>query len=190
MVYSTSYDKNADRQIPDRADRSPPDFLVPGRDLRYRSGIQQYRGMVALDSGRRAAAQGPAVLSPAGGEFGIRIRRLCLGAEPVARRYRRADPALAGRRDLRQGQVRRLPPAQSLAELAFAPGRVIKQKRRPKQAPFQPRERNYFAAGLAAAPAGCWASSLARASAARFCNSSCSFFWVSSKTFGSVGGPS
>src|SRR5258707_10811264 len=74
MVYSTTYDKNADRQIPDRADRSPPDFFVPGRDLRYRSGIQQHRGMVAFHSGGRPAAQGPAVLSPAGGEFGIGIR--------------------------------------------------------------------------------------------------------------------
>src|SRR4029079_5962720 len=49
LVYSTIYDKNADRQISDRADRSPPDFFIPGRDLRYRSGIQQYRGMVAFD---------------------------------------------------------------------------------------------------------------------------------------------
>jgi len=48
MVYSTTYDKNPDRQIPDRADRPPPDFFVPGRDLRYRSGIQQHRGVVAL----------------------------------------------------------------------------------------------------------------------------------------------
>src|SRR6202040_4019359 len=49
----------------------------------------------------------------------------------------------------------------------------------------------YFAAGLAAAaPLGGLASSRLRASSARFCNSSCSFFWVSSNTFGSVGGPS
>src|SRR5436309_1704021 len=65
MVYSTAYDKNPDRQIPDRADRSPPDLFVPGRDLRHRSGIQQYRGMVAFDPRGRPAAQGPAVLSPA-----------------------------------------------------------------------------------------------------------------------------
>src|ERR1700712_5010980 len=91
MVYSTTYDKNADRQIPDRADRSPPDFFIPGRDLRYRSGIQQHRGMVALHPGGRPAAQGPAVLSSARREFRIRIRRLRFGAEPVARRFRRAD---------------------------------------------------------------------------------------------------
>src|SRR4051794_8252188 len=117
MVYSTTYDKNADRQIPDRADRSPPDFFVPGRDLRYRSGIQQHRGMVALDSGGRPAAQGPAVLPSARREFRIRIRRLRLRAEPVARRFRRADPALAGRRDFRQGQIRQLSAAQSFTEL-------------------------------------------------------------------------
>jgi heat shock protein HspQ len=51
--------------------------------------------------------------------------------------------------------------------------------------------RSYFAAGLAgAAPAGWVASSFLRASSARFCNSSCSFFWVASNSFGSVGGPS
>src|SRR3977135_2652230 len=30
MVYSTRYDKDADRQISDRTDRSPPDLFVPG----------------------------------------------------------------------------------------------------------------------------------------------------------------
>src|ERR1700709_2425030 len=97
MVYSTSYDKSADRQISDRADRPPPDLFVPGRDLRYRSGIQQYRGMVVIDSRGRPAAQGPAVLSPARREFGIGIRRLRFRAESVARRFRRTDPAFAGR---------------------------------------------------------------------------------------------
>ena len=49
----------------------------------------------------------------------------------------------------------------------------------------------YFAAALGAAPAPDWvASSFLRVSSARFCSSSCSFFWVSSNTFGSVGGPS
>src|SRR3954447_6784179 len=121
MVYSTTYDKNPDRQIPDRTDRSPPDLFVPRRDLRYRSGIQQHRGMVALDPGGRPAAQGPALLSSARREFRIRIRRLCLGAEPVAGRFRRTDPALAGPRDFRQGQIRQLPAAQSLAELIRRP---------------------------------------------------------------------
>src|ERR1700732_2353889 len=51
---------------------------------------------------------------------------------------------------------------------------------------------SYFAAGAGAAAVGeGWvASSFLRASSARFCSSSCSFFWVSSNCFGSVGGPS
>jgi hypothetical protein len=69
MVYSTSYDKSADRQVSDRTDRPPPDLFLPGRDLRYRSGIQQYRGMVAVDPRGSPAAQGPAVLSSARREF-------------------------------------------------------------------------------------------------------------------------
>src|SRR5665213_3782949 len=117
MVYSTTYDKNADRQVSDRTDRPPPDFFVPGRDLRYRSGIQQYRGMVVVDPRRRPASQGSAVLSSARRKLGIRIRRLRFRAEPAARRNRRADPAFAGRRDFRQGQDGRLSPAQSVAEL-------------------------------------------------------------------------
>src|ERR1700694_2367839 len=117
MVYSTRYDKSADRQISDRTDRPSPDLFVPGRDLRYRSGIQQYRGMVVVDPRGCPASQGSAVLSSARREFGIGIRRLRLRAEPVARRFRRADPAFAGRRDFRRGQIGRLSPAQSLAEL-------------------------------------------------------------------------
>src|ERR1700755_2833824 len=72
LVYSTRHDQSANRQIPDRTDRPPPDIFVPGRDLRYRSGIQQYRGMVAFHSRRRAAAQGPAVLPSARREFRVR----------------------------------------------------------------------------------------------------------------------
>src|ERR1700687_2530926 len=117
MVYSTRYDKSADRQISDRTDRPSPDLFVPGRDLRYRSGIQQYRGMVVVDSRGRSAPQGSAVLSFARRKFGIGIRRLRLRAESFARRFRRADPAFAGRRDFRQGQIGRLPPTQPLAEL-------------------------------------------------------------------------
>src|SRR6266850_511349 len=120
MVYSTRYDKSADRQISDRTDRPPPDLLVPGRDLRYRSGIQQYRGMVVVDPRRCPASQGSAVLSSARREFGIGIRRLRLRAEPIARQFRRADPAFASRRDFREGQVGQLPPAQSFAELNCA----------------------------------------------------------------------
>src|SRR5258708_11860838 len=120
MVYSTRYDKSANRQISDWADRTAPDLFVPGRDLRYRSGIQQYRGMVVVDSRRGPAAQGSAVLSSAGREFRNRIRRLCFRTKPFARRFRRADPAFASRRDFRQGQIRQLPPAQTLAELTQA----------------------------------------------------------------------
>src|ERR1700739_951504 len=50
LGYSTRHDQSAYRQISDRADRAPPDIFVPGRDLRHRSGVQQYRGMVAVDS--------------------------------------------------------------------------------------------------------------------------------------------
>src|SRR5216684_2950706 len=69
MVYSTRYDKSPDRQISDRTDRPSPDLFVPGRDLRYRSGLQQYRGMVVVDPRGDAASQGSAVLSSARREF-------------------------------------------------------------------------------------------------------------------------
>src|SRR6185295_15419772 len=143
--------------------------------------------MVVVDPRGRSASQGPAVLSPARGKFGIRIRRLCLRTKPAAGRFRRTDPAFAGGRDLREGQVRRLPPAQSIAELA---SNLFRQRKRRLSGAFLFVERRgaYFAAGLApAAPA---ASSFFRCSSARFCSSSCSFFWFSSNTFGSVGGPS
>src|SRR5262245_58036884 len=128
MVYRRSYDQSAYRQVSDRADRPPPGVFVPGRDFRHRSRVQQHRGMVAVDSGRGAAAQGPAVLSLARGKFRDGIRRLCLRAESAARRFRRADPPFAGRRDLCEGQVRRLPSAQPIVELGDISG---KQKRRP-----------------------------------------------------------
>src|SRR4029450_5940888 len=120
MVYSTRYDKNADRQISDRTDRPPPDLFVPGRDLRYRSGVQQYRGMVVVDPRGRPTSQGSAVLSSARREFRIGIRCLRFRAEPSARQFRRTDPAFASRRDLREGQIGRLSPAQSVAELRHA----------------------------------------------------------------------
>src|SRR6478752_2253737 len=118
MVYSTRHDQSAHRQISDRADCPPPGVFVPGRDFRYRSGIQQYRGVVVVDPRGGPAPQGSAVLSPARGKFGVRIRRLCLRAKPAAGRFRRADPAFAGRRDFREGQGGRLSSAQSVAELA------------------------------------------------------------------------
>src|ERR1700709_2450869 len=117
MVYSTRYDKSAYRQVSDRTDRPSPDFFVPGRDFRYRSGIQQYRGMVVVDPRGSPASQGSAVLSSACREFRIRIRRLRLRTESAARRFRRADPAFAGRRDFREGQVGRLSAPEPLAEL-------------------------------------------------------------------------
>src|SRR5487761_1957818 len=122
MVYSTRYDKSAYRQISDRTDCSSPDFLFPGRDFRYLFGIQQHRGMVVIDPRRGQAAQGSALLSPTRREFGVRIRRLRFRAESPAGRFRRADPAFAGRRDLRERQVGWLSPAQSVAELTAAPG--------------------------------------------------------------------
>src|SRR6202022_5109076 len=105
MVYSTRYDKSANRQIPDATDRPPPDLLFPGGDLRYRSGIQQYRGMVAVDSRGGSAAQGSAVLSSARRKLGFRIRRLRVRTDPAAGRARGADPAFAGRGEFDQGPI-------------------------------------------------------------------------------------
>src|SRR6185437_6032630 len=73
--------------------------------------------MVAVDPRRGPAAQGSAVLSSARRELGIGIRRLRIRAKSVARRFRRADPALAGRRDFCQRQVGRLSAPESVAEL-------------------------------------------------------------------------
>ncbi len=214
MVYSTRYDKNADRQISDRADRPPPDILVPGAwsstSIRNstipRSGGCRFR----KTSGRTRISRSTIC------SLKIRNRNtsLMFRSRISCRRFRRTDPPFAGRRDFRQGQIRRLSPAQSLAELtrsvaflvaavcgnrkAFAQMQLGLQKRRPVRAPFssttdcRPSAR-YFAAPVAgAAPlaAGWVASSFLRASSARFCSSSCSFFWFSSNTFGSVGGPS
>src|SRR5215207_1380388 len=185
MVYSTGHDQSAHRQISDRADCPPPGVFIPGRDFRYRSGIQQYRGVVVVDPRGGSASQGPAVLSPARGKFGVRIRRLRLRTKPAAGRFRRADPAFPGGRDLREGQVRRLPPAQSVAELAIF-ARNNKGALVGRLLCFFEWRGSYFAAGLAPPPP----SSFLRCSSAFFCSSSCNFFWFSSNTFGSVGGPS
>src|SRR5215510_15461462 len=72
--------------------------------------------MVPVDSRRRAAAQGPAVLSPVRRERGERLYRLRVGAEPPARYLRRADPPSAGERGLRLRR-RGLSPALNAAEL-------------------------------------------------------------------------
>src|SRR6478735_2158879 len=73
--------------------------------------------MVAVDSRGCPASQGSAVLSPARRKFRIGICRLRFRAESAARRFGRADPAFAGRRDFHQGQIGRLPATQSVAEL-------------------------------------------------------------------------
>ena len=57
-------------------------------------------------------------------------------------------------------------------------------------APFRRSEAPYQRAGAGGWPPWGWLSSFLRASSARFCSSSCSFFCCSSNTFGSVGGPS
>ena len=78
---------------------------------------------------------------------------------------------------IHEGRQRRLPSAQLGAEL----DRESKRPRPlPGPLPFAISARTYF----------CWLSSRLRASSARFCSSSCSFFCCSSNTFGSVGGPS
>src|SRR5690349_526883 len=87
--------------------------------------------MVVVDPRGHAASQGSAVLSPARGKFGVRIRRLRIGAEFASRRFRRADPPFPGCRDLREGQIRWLPPAQSVAELGPAPPLRFGQYNRP-----------------------------------------------------------
>ena len=46
----------------------------------------------------------------------------------VARRFRPADPAFAGRRDFREGQVGRLSAAESIAELAVGAVRIPKRR--------------------------------------------------------------
>ena len=74
----------------DRPGGAPPAVSVSRRDLRRRSGVQQHRGMVPVDPRRGAAAQGSALLPPARREFGNRVHRLCLRAEPARRQRRRA----------------------------------------------------------------------------------------------------
>ncbi len=161
-----------------------------------------------------AAAQGPAVLSSVRRERRDRIRGLCLGAEPVAGRERRAGAPSASRRSLHQRRQRRLSSARRTAALKPRVTRRLElfQKRSsrpigagtPQVSARRPSRgrRAGIAYGFPEAcgdgAAGvfedcgwpCWLSSFLRASSARRCNSSCSFFCCSSNTFGSVGGPS
>src|SRR5262245_56263609 len=169
--------------------------------------------MVAGDSGRDQAAQGSAVLSPVRRERRDRIRRLCLGAELASRYVRRAYPPSAGGGGVREGCRRRLSAAQFPDQLTTADScigacpfrktgvhfsgtcacglRASTNKRRAVGAPFRlfvnGRESDYC---VLPGAGGVPCSSFLRASSARRCSSSCSFFCCSSNTFGSVGGPS
>ena len=118
-----------------------------------------------------------------------RIRRLCVGAEPVARHVGQAGPPSAGRRGVRARRQRRLQAAQRDAELIASVARIAKGP--PRGGPLCFVGRSLASGGApGAAACGGWLSSFLRASSARFCSSSCSFFCCSSNTFGSVGGPS
>src|SRR5215469_18672323 len=130
-----------DRQVRNRRDRQAPGLPLPRGHLRRRSRIRQYRGMVQLDSGRGAAAQGPALLSPAGREFGDHLHGLCLGAESAARqRERSGAPSPGEGAFLRpQGWPLRAAPAKgelvSGANLAEAPQKLesaVTVKRQPQ----------------------------------------------------------
>src|SRR5262249_51972930 len=73
-------------QFRHRLVRAPPRLPVPRRDLRRRSDLLQYRGVVARDPRGGASAQGPAVLSPARREREDHLRGLRVRAEPAPRR--------------------------------------------------------------------------------------------------------
>ena len=103
--------------------------------------LQQHRGVVPGDSGGDPAAQGSAVLSPAGRERGVLLRRLCVGAESADRRQRRAGRAPPGRRHVRPAAGRHLsrapqPPAELapragsalLGAVPSAPGRLVNRR--------------------------------------------------------------
>ncbi len=62
--------KTRTAKFTDRPSGASSAVSIPRRRVRYRSGIRQYRRMVAVDSGGGAAAQGPAVLSSVRGKRG------------------------------------------------------------------------------------------------------------------------
>src|SRR5258707_15670486 len=64
--------------------------------------------MAGVDPRRGAPAPRPAVLSPAGRERADYLRRLCLGAEPAARRDRQAGVPSAGSAFLQGVEARSL----------------------------------------------------------------------------------
>src|ERR1700680_2659260 len=112
--------------------------------------------MVAVDPRGRPAAQGSAILPSARRELGIGIRRLRLRAEPFAGRFGRTDPAFAGRRDLCEGQIGWLSPAQSIAELVFV---LNKKSARCGRFFVCGLDSSYFASGFAGAPPAGWVGS-------------------------------
>src|SRR5262249_27052301 len=118
---------------------------------------------------------------------------------PAARYIGGADAPSAGGRSVRAGRERQLPAPQFNAELTRWTRNDLRRpitKTKNKRATHAPLFRlslfcqSSLAAGHRVGAACCWPSSFLRASSARRCNSSCSFFCCSSNTFGSVGGPS
>src|SRR5262249_14581548 len=91
--------------------------FVPGRHFRYRSGVQQHRGMVAVDSRERASEQGPAVLPPVRRELRDGICCLCVRTESPAGYVERAGSPSPGERGVRARRQRRLSAAQRRSEL-------------------------------------------------------------------------
>jgi len=157
---------------------------------------------VAVDPGRGSAAQGSAVLPSLRRKRRNRICRLCLGTEPRRRHFRRPSASSSGRRDFHSGERRRLsreggqPPLSSRRH-------DVRHKETPANhagvfvgggvhAPmdYLPAGALPAGAGAGAAAPPLLASSLPRSSAAFFSMSSWSFFCRSSRTFGSIAGPS
>src|SRR5579883_129866 len=97
------YAKNTPgRQILGGPDRPAPALSLSRRDLRRRSRLQQYRGMVSVDPSRPPPGQGSALLSSARAKRpGRSLRGLCLRAESRSRRRERPHSAPHGGRAFR-----------------------------------------------------------------------------------------
>src|SRR5689334_24286525 len=87
--------------------------------------------MVPFHPAGRAAEQGPAVLSSAGRERRHRIHRLCLGAEPYRRFFRRAVAASSSPRVIRRPARRHFPLPLPARALSSATARAL-----PLEPPF------------------------------------------------------